>query len=256
MQNLLSILLFLFITSSWQVVYGQERYRVNSNELLGSFLFWGGSYAQKINSERLMFSDYEILDRTKIWSVDQNAIDQNSNSARKLSDVLLYSTTVLPFSLYLNNSISKQGPTIALMAIEAYFINDGLTNYVKISIQRTRPYVYNRELNPGESLSQSARYSFFSGHTSNTACFSFFTARIITDLHPDSKFKPVIWALAASIPAVTGYLRYKAGRHFPTDVIVGYLFGASIGFWVPELHKKDNIKLRLGPGGVSLAFQF
>ena len=39
------------------------------------------------------------------------------------------------------------------------------------------------------------------------------------------------------LPAVTGYLRFKAGKHFPTDIIVGYGVGATIGYLVPELHK-------------------
>ncbi len=43
---------------------------------------------------------------------------------------------------------------------------------------------------------------------------------------------------AALIPPVTvGYLRIKAMRHFPTDVITGLAVGAAVGILVPHLHK-------------------
>ena len=40
--------------------------------------------------------------------------------------------------------------------------------------------------------------------------------------------------------------------HFPTDVMVGYAFGALVGYFIPELHKNkndDNVSLN-----TSLAF--
>jgi len=55
------------------------------------------------------------------------------------------------------------------------------------------------------------------------------------DLNPNSDFDPVIWTTAALIPAITGYLRVKGGKHFPTDVVVGYVVGALVGILVPRL---------------------
>ena len=40
------------------------------------------------------------------------------------------------------------------------------------------------------------------------------------------------------MPAVTAWARVGAGKHFASDVIVGYLTGAAIGYLVPELHKR------------------
>ena len=39
------------------------------------------------------------------------------------------------------------------------------------------------------------------------------------------------------MPAVVGYLRVKAKKHFLIDVVVGYVTGAVIGFGIAELHK-------------------
>ena len=40
-----------------------------------------------------------------------------------------------------------------------------------------------------------------------------------------------------AIPAWTGIERYLAGKHFPTDIIPGYIFGAACGFFIPHLHR-------------------
>jgi membrane-associated phospholipid phosphatase len=47
---------------------------------------------------------------------------------------------------------------------------------------------------------------------------------------------PLAWGLAVAIPAWTGVERILAGKHFPTDVIAGYAFGALCGYLVPGIH--------------------
>ncbi|MBN8679589.1 MAG: hypothetical protein J0M29_15270 [Chitinophagales bacterium] len=42
---------------------------------------------------------------------------------------------------------------------------------------------------------------------------------------------------ASAIPAITGFLRMRAGQHFFTDVAVGYSIGATIGYLIPVLHR-------------------
>ena len=73
------------------------------------------------------------------------------------------------------------------------------------------------------------------------ATFSFFTAKVFSDTNPNSKLRPWVWSSAALLPAVTGYLRVKGGKHFPTDVIVGYAVGAAIGILVPGITSITNL---------------
>ena len=40
-----------------------------------------------------------------------------------------------------------------------------------------------------------------------------------------------------SVAALTAYARVAAGRHFPSDVIVGAVVGAAIGHLVPRSHR-------------------
>ncbi len=66
--------------------------------------------------------------------------------------------------------------------------------------------------------------------------------------------------LGAGLPALTGYLRIRAGKHYPSDVLAGYALGALIGYAVPALHRKPtaNRRLTLVPAasGVYLTYGF
>ena len=66
---------------------------------------------------------------------------------------------------------------------------------------------------------------------------SFSFAEMYADYNPHSKLKPMVWSMCAAFPILTGVLRYKAGKHFWTDVITGYLAGAVVGLATPYVHR-------------------
>jgi membrane-associated phospholipid phosphatase len=111
---------------------------------------------------------------------------------------------------------------------------------VKGLTTRNRPYVYDVNSPAEEKYKTGARHSFYSGHTSFAASNSFFTARVFSEYLTNSTTKTLIWTAAALIPAVTGFSRVNSHNHFPTDVIVGYIVGAAIGYLIPELHKYES----------------
>ena len=53
----------------------------------------------------------------------------------------------------------------------------------------------------------------FSGHTSVSAVSCFIAAQMFEDYYQIVNFQ-IFWLLAGTIPAVTGYIRIKAGKHF------------------------------------------
>ncbi len=130
------------------------------------------------------------------------------------------------------------------MYAEVFTFNYGLTEIGKNLAKRPRPYVYNTELPLDQRTNSTSRKSFFSGHTSQTAAACYFFAKVITDYHPtlDRAYKIGLWTFAASVPAINGYLRVKAGKHFPTDVITGYVIGAASGVIIPQLHRTKKSK--------------
>ena len=109
-------------------------------------------------------------------------------------------------------------------------------------IYRDRPYVYGTSAPLDKRLENDARRSFYAGHTAATAAATFFTAKVFSDFNPGSAARPYVWAAAAAVPALVGYLRYKAGMHFLSDNILGYVLGAGTGILVPELHKNKKLK--------------
>jgi len=192
------------------------------------------------------FTNLEIdaLDRNDVNAFDRVATYNKSESAKNTSDALLIgSVVVLPSLFFLHHHTRKEIGGLFLMTYEAFSINYGLTNIVKSAVNRTRPYAYNPEnYSYEERTDGESRFSYFSGHTSATASLSFLWAKVMTDYHPHMAkgYKIGIWSFAALIPATTGYLRVKSGKHYPTDVLTGYAVGAVTGWLIPEMHKIKN----------------
>lgn len=193
------------------------------------------------------------LNAQRINSFDRYAISNSSEQAQDLSDFFLTGVLVLPSIFLSNHHTRKDIVPLVIMSLEVIGINIALTNITKKIAKRARPLAYNPDFPLEEKMTENARLSFFSGHTSHTSALSFLIAKVITDYHPEAKrgVKFGIWAFAASVPAVTGYLRVRAGKHFPTDVIAGYLAGGLLGVAIPALHKphhhKTNRKFRVQP---------
>ncbi|MEO1514283.1 MAG: phosphatase PAP2 family protein [Bacteroidota bacterium] len=194
------------------------------------------------NVEPYAFTNAQLLPPTPIGSFDESARSNWSHDYDKASDVLMYGSILLPLSLGLDKEIRRDYMKIGMLFSQTFTITQGLTAMTKGLVKRDRPYLFNPDAPLSEKQSRSARLSFFSGHTATVSSLSFFSAKVWTDYHPDSKWKPLVWSVAAVLPAATGYFRYKAGKHYPSDVITGYAVGALVGFVVPHLHKKRKGK--------------
>ncbi|MCP4442166.1 MAG: phosphatase PAP2 family protein [Aureispira sp.] len=178
-----------------------------------------------------------LLDRNKVWGIDRGATKNWSPTMAKVSDGLMFGSMALPGLLYIDPKVRKDYWKVGVIWAETFALTAALTSLTKVLVKRPRPYTYNPNAPMHKKLERDAQYSFFSGHTSVTASMCFMTAKVFTDYNPGHKATPWVWASAAVVPAVTAYLRYGAGKHFVTDVLIGYLIGAGVGILVPELHK-------------------
>lgn len=220
----------------------------------------GASYYMKTGVSKLNAYDIENLSSTNLIGLDRGSHDNYAKSAKTWSDAILYGSLAIPAALFLGDQMNDDAAKIAVMWGEVLLLNMGVTNTVKYSTQRLRPYVYNPNVPLEEKTTLKAKTSFFSGHTSSVAASTFFAAKVFSDYYPDSKWKPYIWGAAIALPAVTGYLRVKAGKHYPTDVMAGYAVGAAIGYLVPHFHKTSNrnntFQVSAGANGVLLQYKF
>ena len=234
------ILLFLM---AFQSLSAQNEGGVHSFDAnLDAWLLGGGAvtfstgYALQKKVPILTEAEIMKLDPLRINPLDRLACDNYDLKAKKTSDILLKSSAVLPFALLLDNNSRKDLGILSVMLTETILINNGITGIFKGSIRRKRPYVYNANAPLLIKQERNASYSFFSGHASNSAAYAVFAAKVFADNNPNSDWRPFVWGAAFSIPAATSFFRFKAGKHFPTDVVVGYAVGATLGWLIPELH--------------------
>ena len=210
--------------------------------------------------------ELEMLDRNDVNAFDRPATYNWNTNAQKASDILRTTVIILPIAFLANHNTRSDFGSLIIMGLEVSAITYGVTTGIKNAVNRTRPLVYNEDVPLDDRTASNSRLSYFSGHTSFTAAFSFYIAKVIHDYHPNLKtgYKIGLWTFAAALPAVTGFLRVEAGRHFATDVITGYAIGAAVGLLVPELHKKKKLNEGLsispsfsyGSRGIYLSYRF
>ena len=187
-------------------------------------------------------SELENLNRNDVNPFDRGATYNWSTRASDISDVFLIGAMASPVLFLTNKPTRSNFGRLALMSWEVLSINYGITYTFKNLTNRPRPFVYNPDAPAEVRTGSDGRESFYSGHVSTAAAMSFFIATVISDYHPDMKtgIKISMWAVAAVYPAVTGYFRIAAGKHYRTDIIAAYAAGAITGWLIPFLHKKKR----------------
>lgn len=245
----MSAVIFLMFFSFY--INGQDPYKLDMERdinLMQSSIFFIAS-SQLMDYQDNVISPGEInrLDEKLLNRFDRFAINYYSEEAAIRSDIGMYAPIGVGAAslLYYPKNSGKSGyfqhfMKLAVLYIESNALNYGGTEFVKRLVKRTRPLAYNNNVPLEEKLKKSTKESFFSGHTSISAVNSFFAAKVFSDYYPESKWKGLVWGLAILIPAWTGVERIAAGKHFPTDVIAGYAFGALCGYLIPQMHLRDK----------------
>ena len=181
-----------------------------------------------------------LLDIDKVPAIDRYSLRHLSLDADEFTDKLLLAGFASPFLLMLDRTGRDNFNDLAQIVFQGGLINSGLINLSKVLVRRPRPFNYHPDAPVDLKLKKSARYSFFSGHAATSAYFSITAAKLYDDLHPGSKATPFLYAGAALIPLTVSYGRMRAGKHFFTDVLVGFVTGTAIALTVPSLHKRSG----------------
>lgn len=174
---------------------------------------------------------------------ENTAINNLSLNAKKGSDVFLLG--VAPTGYLASQFVYDDPERSVYLTFESMLITDITNLLAKKLVKRRRPFTYREDIKPDEECHAynedhtNANLSFYSGHTSHVATFVFFTNTMLWYYKPEFRSKDWAWIATALIPAVVGYQRVRAGKHFPSDVMVGYLAGAAIGYLVPKMHERD-----------------
>jgi membrane-associated phospholipid phosphatase len=182
---------------------------------------------------------------------DDNALDRGWREALKWDDTGLAGDLssivgfgVMPASALGLGAVAagydgrfSQWPVDAVLVLESMVIASDLDQLVKFGAGRERPFVHAlpEDQKPLTADPQDNNLSFYSGHT--TFAFSLAVASGTVASLRHYRLEPLIWVVGLTAATATGWLRMAADKHYFTDVAVGALSGAAIGFAVPYLHR-------------------
>lgn len=226
----------------------QKVYNVNVKyELPAATAFLiGSSFAFKAldNVSSFKAADVINLDRNSVNWFDRPIINMNPAGfadAHKRSNMFLNISVLSPIILALDKNIRHDWLDLVSLYLVAHAVDNTAYFAAAFPIRRARPLTYNQEIPVNERIGRAKSNSFFSGHVSFSTTATFFLVKVYTDYHQIKGLKRILLYGAASVPpAMVGYYRMKAGRHFKTDVMLGYLIGASSGILVPEMHRNKG----------------
>jgi membrane-associated phospholipid phosphatase len=192
------------------------------------------------------------LDPNDVNSFDRYATQQDASYAEtavKISDYGMFACFATPLLFLVDKKVRKDFAPLLLLYLETEAIVGVLYSWgAAMHVDRIRPYVYHPEIPMWRKTGGGTQTSFFSGHTSSSAAACFFVAKVFSDYHPEWGNKKYLLFGAAAIPPIfIAYHRVKAMEHFPTDVITGFIVGATTGILVPHLHKNKNANLAIVP---------
>ena len=220
-----------------------------------------GAYYSARRVEAPTTREVEKLNRKNVNRFDRPATYNNSERARKFSYAGHYAFPAALSLMYFDDRVRREWATIPVMYLEGFIIcNMGITDLTKNIVQRKRPYLYNTNLSVQERVNRGVdgKSSFFSGHTSFNFYSATFLTKIFWDMNPDSGYRFLVAGSTYALASFVGYMRYKAGRHYPTDIIVGAAVGSLIGYTIPSLHHDNNQEMTISPlmDGNSYGFIF
>lgn len=202
------------------------------------------------------------LSASSVNSFDRSATCFYAPQLAKVSDIAVVATIALPAVLFADRSVRTDFFTITAMYAETMLYAYALPSICKGTVLRYRPLMYNQDVSIDDKLElgKGGKWSFFSGHTTAAFASAFFIAKVYSDYHPKSKFTKYIYGGTIITASAIGFMRYRSGKHFPTDIITGAAVGALLGYGIPALHKVRNSKLTFVPGispyGMSMTMNF
>lgn len=139
------------------------------------------------------------------------------------------------------------------MIFEATFAAMAVTQVVKFTVARARPYSVGLTTLAAEPLDQNL--SFFSGHT--TFAFALATSAGVIATLRGFRYAWVTWAVGMPLAVATAVLRMAADKHWASDVLVGIGVASVFSVGLPLLfHQRLPVTVSASPGGVSVSGTF
>jgi membrane-associated phospholipid phosphatase len=194
------------------------------------------------DKENSTIAQIQSLNVNNINGFDRWAAAKYSEKADATSDIFFYASIPMPLLLLADKDIRKDAAKIGFLYLETLSVTGIFYTATPYMVDRYRPFAYNTSVPMDQRVSGNARNSFLAGHPALVGTTTFFMAKIYSDYHPESNFKYVLFGVAIAATGTTAYLRHRAGRHFPSDLLTGMTVGTLSGILVPHFHKNKDFK--------------
>jgi membrane-associated phospholipid phosphatase len=219
-------------------------------------------YKAEVTDTELLSLNKGILNGIDRWAVNQDPSQKDKYG--NYSNYTLSAIVVLPALMLFDKGMRQDWLDLFIMYTEAISITSNIFEWSFLGPtfqNRFRPVTYYTQLPDAVRKDGNNRNSFYSGHVATVATTTFFMVKVYSDYHPEIGNNKYWLYGAATVPAlIEGYLRVKALKHFPSDVMVGLGLGALVGIVIPEFHLLKDKKVTLGlyssPDAVGIALNW
>lgn len=168
-------------------------------------------------------------------SFDRPTIGNHSTTAATISDITLGVSLLAPPLLdFLALGAGRAIVEDYVVYAEVLSVSGAFVTLSKYTVQRPIPLAYSGDISRNDP---NAHVSFYSGHASLT-----FAALSATAMTLDRRYQTSVWPwfIVAGVGGSVAYTRVAAGRHFPTDVMMGALAGTAQGTLIPFFHARSQ----------------
>lgn len=167
--------------------------------------------------------------------------ENDQHKAEMYSDILIYGVSMS--SVLWGPAVAKQRETALLCNLRVFATNSLLTNLIKITAGRQRPYSYFKSRH---SEGPKDYASFLSGHSSVAFSQAVTNAMILSHDYPE--YDELIWATMMGTAAATAYFRVAGDMHYVTDVLAGSALGSAVAWVITRAYLSAHPESEINPG--------
>ena len=206
------------------------------------------TYSNKPSFDRFFYGGMVVLSATDYYLTQKLDVQPHKWEISPIDKLAVYSlNTKAALSADITAGATLAGSAaLALMIpkadqlgymnqlVQNVWMTGNTVQLVKILVQRSRPYANGAGyVNNGN---KDDHYSFFSGHSAITAAAAS-TALIYAFRNNQSASVKYVSLGTGLLALTTATLRIVAGKHYPSDVLTGILFGTGISLINAQIHK-------------------